>query len=187
LGFEFQEMLEGYGVLSKPTTVRNPQANAIVERSHQVIGVMLRTKELEQVILNPDHPFEDIIPQISFAIRSTVHTTLQATPGQLVFGRDMILPIPFNADWRVIHQRKQRLISASNRKENLKRTQHVYNIGDQVLIEHGRPGPKISRRTEGPFEVVGVYANGTVDVQRNAAIRERVNIRRIRPYHHRRT
>ncbi|MGH3055234.1 MAG: RNase H-like domain-containing protein, partial [Gaiellaceae bacterium] len=31
LGFEFQEMLESYGVLSKPTTIRNPQANAIVE------------------------------------------------------------------------------------------------------------------------------------------------------------
>jgi transposase InsO family protein len=29
---------EDYGVKAKPITVRNPQANAIVERVHQVIG-----------------------------------------------------------------------------------------------------------------------------------------------------
>ncbi|MGH7954692.1 MAG: hypothetical protein ACREOZ_01900, partial [Gloeomargaritales cyanobacterium] len=102
----------------------------------------------------------------------------------LVFGRDMVVPIPFNADWRLIQQRKQRIIEDSNRKENSKRTDE-YLVGDQVLIEHGRPGPKISRRTEGPFEVAEVFANGTVDVQRNAAVRERINIRRIRPYHRR--
>ncbi|MGH7974345.1 MAG: RNase H-like domain-containing protein, partial [bacterium] len=43
LGFEFQEMLESYGVLSKPTTIRNPQANTIIERSHQVIADFIRT------------------------------------------------------------------------------------------------------------------------------------------------
>jgi hypothetical protein len=33
------------------------------------------------------------------AIRSTYHTTLQATPFQLVFGRDMIDNIAFRANW----------------------------------------------------------------------------------------
>jgi hypothetical protein len=33
------------------------------------------------------------------AIRSTYHTTLQATPCQLVFGRDMIYNIAFRANW----------------------------------------------------------------------------------------
>jgi hypothetical protein len=33
------------------------------------------------------------------AIRSTYHTTLQATPCQLVFGRDMIHNIAFRANW----------------------------------------------------------------------------------------
>ena len=32
MGIEFQEMLLSYGVKAKPTTVKNPQANAIVER-----------------------------------------------------------------------------------------------------------------------------------------------------------
>jgi transposase InsO family protein len=39
IGQDFQKMIkEDYGVKAKPITVRNPQANAIVERVHQVIG-----------------------------------------------------------------------------------------------------------------------------------------------------
>ncbi|MGH7973972.1 MAG: hypothetical protein ACREBR_00500 [bacterium] len=182
LGFEFQEMLDSYGVLTKPTTIRNPQANAIVERSHQVIGDMLRTKELTRVVLNAEDPFVDIIPQIAFAMRSTVHITLQATPGQLIFGRDMVLPIQFVANWRVITERKQRLIEKSNRRENEGRVAHIYEVGDMVLVDHGRPVPKLARRTEGPYEVVRVYINGTVDIRLCPVIIERINIRRIRPF-----
>jgi hypothetical protein len=35
-------------------------------------------------------------------IRSTCHAVLDATPGQLVFGRDMLLPVQFEADWAII-------------------------------------------------------------------------------------
>ena len=35
---------------------------------------------------------------VAWAICSTHHTTLQATPGQLVFGRDMLLNLKFVAD-----------------------------------------------------------------------------------------
>ncbi|MGH7954385.1 MAG: integrase, partial [Gloeomargaritales cyanobacterium] len=186
LGFEFQEMLESYGVLSKPTTVRNPQANAIVERSHQVIGDMLRTKELSRVHLPPEHPFDDVIPQIGYALRSTVHSVLQASPGQLVFGRDMILNRRFTPDWERIAVRRIQQIEHNNERENRKRTLHNYQVEDLVLVEHGRPGPKISRRTEGPFAVVNVFTNGTVAIQRNPAITERINVRRIRPFYPRR-
>jgi hypothetical protein len=35
----------------------------------------------------------------TWAVRSTYHTTLQATPCQLVFGRDMIHNIAFKVTW----------------------------------------------------------------------------------------
>jgi hypothetical protein len=38
----------------------------------------------------------------AYAIRSTFHTTIKATPEQLVFGRDMVLPITLLADWGAI-------------------------------------------------------------------------------------
>ena len=47
----------------------------------------------------------------AWAIRSTVHTTLDATPGQLVFGQDMLLPIQIKTDWARIRQRKQDIIN----------------------------------------------------------------------------
>ena len=38
IGQEFQQMLiQDYGIKRKPITIRNPQANAIVERIHEVI------------------------------------------------------------------------------------------------------------------------------------------------------
>jgi hypothetical protein len=52
------------------------------------------------------------------AIRSTYHTTLQETPCQLVFGRDMIHNISFRANWDQIQKRKQDIINNSNQKEN---------------------------------------------------------------------
>ena len=43
-----------YGVTGKPITVRNPQANAIVERVHQTIGNIIRTFELEDNYLDEE-------------------------------------------------------------------------------------------------------------------------------------
>ena len=55
-----------------------------------------------------------------FATRATYHTTLQATPAQLVFGRDAILNTKFTANWELIHKRKQRLINQNIQRENNK-------------------------------------------------------------------
>ena len=64
-----------------------------MERVHQVIGNMVRTFELENRCLDEDDPWKGLLAATAFAIRSTFHTTLQKTPAQLVFGRDMILNV----------------------------------------------------------------------------------------------
>ena len=43
----FETLCESYGLKHKPTSVRNPQANAILEWVHQTIIVMLRTAEID--------------------------------------------------------------------------------------------------------------------------------------------
>jgi hypothetical protein len=71
-------------------------------------------------------------------MRSTYHTTLQ-TPGQLVFGRDMLLSIPFRADWAQIKIRKQGLINKRcSLRKRFKNTTYKYNVGDKVLLD--KPG-----------------------------------------------
>jgi hypothetical protein len=125
-----------YVINGKPITVRNPQvtkANAIVERVHQVMGNIIRTFELESNYMDEDDPWKGI-SATAFAVRSTFHTSLQSTPGQLVFGRDMIFNIQHIANWEFIKQRKQKIINLNNNKENSRRVQHVYQVGDKVLL-----------------------------------------------------
>ena len=83
-----------YGIKVKPITTRNPQANAIVERVHQRIGSMIRTFELyDNDGIDDDDPWSGILAAIMAAVRSTYSTTTQATPMQLVFGRDAIIKL----------------------------------------------------------------------------------------------
>jgi hypothetical protein len=49
--------------------------------------------------------------------RSTYHTTLQATPCQLVIGRDMIHNIAFKKNWDQMQKTKQEIIRKYNRRK----------------------------------------------------------------------
>jgi len=177
----FDSMIANYGLERAQTTPYNPQSNGIIERVHQVLADALRTFELEERDLDEADPWTPFLAATAFAIRSTYHTTLGATPAQLVFQRDMILPIKFQADWMRIQQRRQKEINRNNSRENKRRIPHAYKVGD--LVSKTRPGilPKLRRKREGPFEVIAVFDNGTVRIRRGA-VTERLNIRRIHPY-----
>ena len=95
----FEHLCDSYGIKRKPTTVRNPQANAILERVHQVIGQMLRTAEKDMAKSVVPDDVDVFIDNAAWAIRFTYHTVLKASPGAAIFGRDMLFDIPFLADW----------------------------------------------------------------------------------------
>jgi hypothetical protein len=42
---------------------------------------------------------DSVLDPIKWALNSTYHTPLQATPGQLTFLRDMVLPTSYIANW----------------------------------------------------------------------------------------
>ena len=181
---EFAQMVSNdYGIKRKPTTVRNPQANAILERIHQTIGNIIRTYDIyNNEGLDPKDPWSGILSATMFAVRATYHTTLRATPAQLIFGRDAILNTKFEADWSFIKSNKQKLIKLNNERENRNRREHEYNVNDKVLCE-GPPnkskfGPAI---WEGPFKIIKVNDNGTVRL-RKGIVTETVHLRRIKPY-----
>lgn len=181
IGQDFKKMIaEDYGIKGKPITVRNPQANAIVERIHQVIANIIRTFELENNYLDEEDPWKGILSATAFAIRSTLHTTLKKTPGQLVFGRDMIFNVQHTANWEFIKQRKQRLIDKNNKQENAKRIPYTYKVGDKVLLRRGTEN-KYETPYSGPHTILQVYDNGTVSMQVKSVI-DRYNIRRLTPY-----
>jgi hypothetical protein len=184
-GSEFKQVFsltcKNYGIKEKPSTSHNPQSNGVIERIHQVVGNSLRTFQLETATLNDEDPWTPYLASVAWAVRSTYHTILSATPGQLVFGRDMVLPIQFQADWARIKLRKQETITKSNAQENAKRIKHDYKVGDKVLVE--KPGiiRKMSQPRTGPYKVIKIYTNGTVRIRRGN-ITEQINIRRLTPY-----
>jgi transposase InsO family protein len=95
---EFQELLQSYGIRSKLTTVKNPQANGILERTLQVIGNLLRSNRLIAQDLDTVSAQQELLMPVMWAINTTFHTTLKASPAQLAFSRDMILPTSFAAN-----------------------------------------------------------------------------------------
>ena len=182
IGQDFRNMcVNDYGIKRKIITTRNPQANAIVERVHQTLGNLIRSFELQDnPYLDTDDPWSGILAAAAFAMCSTYHTTLRAMPGQLVFGRDMILNMQYLADWTAIKARKQQLIRKNNIIENSKRIPYQYKVGDMVMLENHRAN-KYEQPYKGPYLVTQVNTNGTVCLKIDA-VTDTVNIRRIHPY-----
>ena len=71
-------------------TARNPQANAMLERTHQTIGNMIRLFRTADTEINEDDHFTGILHAVVFATRATVRTSLGVAPNQLVFGTKFI-------------------------------------------------------------------------------------------------
>ena len=103
---DFKPLLQTFDIKPKHMIIKNSQENAVLERIHQVVGDMLRSKDLENYDFDATDPWSDILASVAWAIRNNVHRTLDATPGQLVFGRDMIFHDTFRANWQTIHNRK---------------------------------------------------------------------------------
>ena len=157
------------------------QANAIIEHAHQTLGNLIRSFQLQdKPYYDPDDPWGGILVAVAFALRSTYHTTLQATPGQLIFGRDMVLNVQHLTDWTAIKARKQQIIRKNNRIENSKRISHHYQVGDLVMLENNRAN-KYEQPYCRPYRITQVNMNGTVHLKINAVM-DTVNIRCIHPF-----
>jgi hypothetical protein len=81
----FGYLCESYGIRRKPTTVKNPQANVILERVHQVLEQMLCTAELDMADSVTPDDINVFLDNVAWAIRSTYHTVLKASPGAAFF------------------------------------------------------------------------------------------------------
>jgi hypothetical protein len=61
-----------------------------------------------------------VLTNAAWAICSTYHTVLKASPGAAIFGRDMLFNIPFIVDWKKIGDYRQRQTDLNNMRENEK-------------------------------------------------------------------
>jgi hypothetical protein len=160
---EFANMIvNDYGIIKKPTSTRNPQANSIIERIHKTLGNMIRTFEINEIEIPEDEPWKGILAAIMYALRSTYHTTLKATPMQLVFGRDAMLNIKFEANWQNIKLNKQKIIQRNNERENASQKPYTYKVNDQILWKNEMVCKFGKSPYSGPHRIIQVFNNGTV-------------------------
>ena len=74
---------------------------------------------------------ETFLTNVAWAIRSTYHTVLKASPGAAIFGRDMLFDIPFLADWNKIGDYRQCQTDLNTARENQQRVDYDYKVGDK--------------------------------------------------------
>ena len=166
---EFSKMCQNdYGLKRKPNTTRNPQSNATIKRVHQTIGNIIRTFDVSNIINND--PWSGILAATMFAVHTTYHTTLQASPMQLVFGRDAILNIKHVSDWEHIWQLKQLRINHNNKRENIHQNNHQNKVGYKIIVK---------RKKNSKLPITKINDNGTVHFQKGI-INDATNILRIK-------
>ena len=123
----------------------------IVQHVHQMLRNLIRNFKLQDnPYLDSDDPWSGILAAALFAMCSMYHTTLHAMPGQLIFGRDMILNMQYLADWTAIKAHRQQLIHKNNIIENSKCIPHQYKVGGMVMLEN-HCANKYKQLHKGPY------------------------------------
>jgi hypothetical protein len=172
----FCALWKTYGVKHKPTSIKNPQANAILEHIHAVFTNMLRTAELDMAQSVNASDINIFLADAAWAVRSTHHTVLKASPGAAIFGRDMLFGILVIADWKKIGEHRRRLTDHNAALENEGRIDYDYKVGQKILVRNEgilRKAQSIWQKD--PWTITTVHTNGTIMIQ-CGNIQERLNI-----------
>ena len=139
-------------------------SNDVLERIHQVLRNLVWNFNIYQTYDDKNYPWIGISAAAKFAIRSTTKRQIFYSPGQLVFGCDMILLIKHKVDWELIRQRKQAQINKYNSRKNRHRDYHDYKVGDTfILTKH--TAYKYETPYKGPFLMTQCFTNGTVNLK----------------------
>ena len=169
---DFLPLLKDFAIKPKATTIKNPQANSPVKRIHKVVMNMLNTKNLKEQVFDYIDPWGELLSSIAWAIRASHHSTLDATLAQLIFAL---------INWKAISLKKQMSTDKSNLRENSKRLDYDYSVGQKVYIVRDKPYRKLDGPKLGPYEITQLYTNGNVRIQRGS-VNERINIQRLEPH-----
>lgn len=152
---EFQEMCKQFNVSVKYNIPYNPRSNP-TERTNQTIGCMLRA-----YVDDKQKKWDKYLPELQFALRSSVSSVTGYSPQMLVYGREVdtdgrhhLLTVPedlqqipdsepranhacsFRRLQLVQDEVNARLLEAQKRgahQYNLRRRQPSFQVGDQVL------------------------------------------------------
>ncbi len=97
---------------------------------------MLHTVEIDMADLVKPSDIDVFLSGAAWAICSTHHTVLKASPGAAMFGWDMLFGILFIADWKKIGEHRQLLTDRNTDCENEGPIDYDYQVGQKVLVRN---------------------------------------------------
>jgi hypothetical protein len=128
---------------------------------------MLHTAELDMADSVTPNDVNVFLDNTAWAICSTNHTVLKASPDAAIFGCNMLFNIPFMVDWHKIGEQRQSLIDHGNQREKAKRIDYDYKVGDKALvINEGILRKAESTYSKEPWTITTIHMNGTIRIQR---------------------
>jgi hypothetical protein len=143
---------------------------------------MLRTAELDMANSVTPNDFDFFLDNAAWAIRSTYHTVLKASPGAAIFGCDKLFNIAFVADWRKIGEQRQSLTDCGNQRKNAKHIDYDYIVRDKLLVINEDILCKAeSAYGKEPWTITTVHTNGTIRIQCGTKT-EQLSIQRVQPF-----
>lgn len=101
----------------------------MIERVHQTIGNAIKT-----INQSFDQDWGKSLQTIAFAHRAGYHRILGMSPAQVLFQRDMIVNQPKSCSLEKLLEQKLKQMKEDNQRENSKRQEYEYRIGDLVML-----------------------------------------------------
>ena len=114
---------------------------------------MLRTAEIDMADTVAPSDIDTFLTNASWAICSTYHTVLKASPGAAIFGCNMLFDIPYIADWNKIGDFRQHQTNINTAHENKQCVDYDYKVGEKVLVRTDG----ILRKTESHYDHLSSY------------------------------
>ena len=102
------------------------------------------------------------------------------SPGQLVFGRNMIILIKNKMDWELIRQQNQAQNNKDNIRENIKIDEHDCKVVDKAMLTNNT-AYKYETPYDGQFVITQCWTNVAFTLK-SGPIQTRHNISQINPY-----
>ena len=155
-------------------------SSAVLERIHQVLGNLVRTFNIQQTYVDKNYPWTGILAAAAFAIFSTTNRPKGYSPGQLIFGCDMIIQIKHRVDWELIRHQKQTQIIRDNARENKHIFEYDYKFGYKFMLTN-HTAYKYEMTYKVHFAIKHCFTNRTVILQ-YVVTQIQYNIRRIKLY-----
>lgn len=199
---------ERFQIVRHHTSSFHPQSNSVVERVNGVLGQALRT-----LCMDNQSNWAELLPAIMLSFRNSVSSSTGYTPFQILFGRQMNLPVdtalipkenlPIDVKEFVDNLNQQlklmNLIVQANRTgQQIRQKQHhdrnakepTYSLSQQVMLkkENIKQGQcrKLAPKYVGPYKITEIGPNYTFklkNVQTGKEVKSLVNASRLKKYH----